>query len=103
MFKGGDTRTSSSFREFNQYLEDQDVFNSYIVRKLNDPSLVKVSYVVTRFEYRPDLIANDIYGSTDYTGMLMSQCRMSISSYRRGTVIRVLSKTDLDRIINELR
>lgn len=103
MFKGGDKRTSSSFSEFNQYVEDHDVFNSYLVRRLNDPSLVKVSYVITRYEYRPDLIARDIYGSTDYTGMLMSQCRMGVAAYRRGMIIRVLSKSDLDRIINELR
>lgn len=103
MFKGGDNRTSASFNELNQYIEDNDVFNSYMVRRLNDPSLVRTSYVVTRYEYRPDLIARDIYGSTDYTGILMSQCRISSGSYRRGTVLRIISKTDVDNIIKEFR
>lgn len=99
MFKGGDNRTSNSFHELNQYIEGRDVFNSYMVRKLNDPSLVKTSYVITRYEYRPDLIAKDIYGSADYCGLLMSQCRISLSSYKRGTVLKVISKEDLNKIV----
>lgn len=99
MFKTGSTRKSGSFKEFSQYIEGRDVFNSYIIRELNNPSRNKISYVITRYEYRPDLIAEDIYGSTDYCGLLMSQCRMSVSGYTKGNVLRVLSKDDLDRII----
>jgi hypothetical protein len=55
--------------------------------------------MITRYEYRPDLIAKDIYGSTSYQGVLMAQCRISLNGYTRGTVLRIIPKSELDKII----
>lgn len=100
MFKSGDVRKSSSFEGLSQYIEGNDVYNSLMLRKLSDPSLNKVSYIITHYEYRPDLIAREIYGSEEYCGLLMAQCRITVNGYRRGVVLRVISKSDLQNIIN---
>lgn len=102
MFKTGDTRKSSSFEEISQYIGNHDVYNSKLLRDLSDPSLDKVSYMITRYEYRPDLIAKDIYGGTEYTGLLMAQCRISVEGYVRGEVLRIVSKETLDDIVKNL-
>lgn len=91
--------SSRDFREISQYIEGHDVFNSSLLRKLNDPSLVKVKYMITKYEYRPDLIAQDIYGSTEYCGLLMAQCHISVDSYTRGFVLNIIPKDVLDNII----
>lgn len=102
MFRRQENGKSSSSENFTKYIEGRDVFNSYLIYKLGDPSLTKVSYVVTRYEYRPDLIAKDIYGSSDYTGVLMSQCRLSLDGYTKGRVLRIIPKADIDRIISNI-
>lgn len=102
MFKTGKVRNSSSFEGISQYIEGHDVYNSKILRDLANPALNKISYMITRYEYRPDLIAKDIYGSTDYTGLLMAQCRISVEGYVRGAVLRIVSKDTLDSIIKNL-
>lgn len=102
MFTTGKVRNSSSFEGISQYIEGRDIFNSKILRDITDSSLNKVSYMITRYEYRPDLIAKDIYGSTEYTGLLMAQCRISVEGYVRGAVLRIVSKDTLDNIIKNL-
>lgn len=102
MYKSGTTRKVSSFNEISQYIEGNDVYNSKLLRALSDPSIIKVSYMITRYEYRPDLIAKDIYGNTEYCGLLMAQLRISLSGYSKGNVLRVISKDTLDRIIMDL-
>lgn len=99
MFKSGNSSKSESFEDLSQYIEGHDVFNSKLLRVLNDPSVTRVSYMITRYEYRPDLIAKDIYGSVNYCSLLMSQCRISIDGYVRGVVLRIIPKDYLDKII----
>lgn len=95
-------RKTSSFQDLSQYVEGNDIYNSYILRKLDDPTIDKIPYLITTYEYRPDLIAKEIYGDSSYCGLLMTQCRISLSGYVRGTVLRVIPKQDLDKIIMEI-
>lgn len=102
MYNGRTTRKIGIVEEGSQYIEGHDVFNSKILRNLADPSLDRVSYMITRYEYRPDLIAKDIYGGVEYTGLLMAQCRISVEGYVRGTVLRIIPKVTLDNIVRNL-
>lgn len=102
MYKSGETRKSGSFNEVSQYIEDHDVYNSKLLRVLVDPSITRVSYMITKYEYRPDLIAEDIYGSSEYCGLLMAQLRLSLNGFVRGNVLRIIPKKELDNIILNL-
>ena len=80
------------------YIDGYDVYNSKILENLNDQP--KVRYLIRTFEYRPDLIALDIYGSVDYMGFLLITCGTGLESYAKGNVIEVLPKSTIDLMIN---
>lgn len=102
MFKYNKTNVTSKSEEVSRYVEGNDIFNSELLRALDDPSINRVRYMITRFEYRPDLIAKEIYGSDSYCSILMHQLRMSLGDYKRGMVVRVIPKSDIDRILKSI-
>lgn len=101
MYKKGKAIVSSK-EELGNYIEEFDVYNSSFLTKLLDPSLPRDPYQITRYEYRPDLIAEDIYGSSSYTAILMVQVGMGIENYTKGSYITVLSRETVGRIISEM-
>lgn len=98
----GSGKITSNINDLSNYIEGYDVYNSKLLRLLNDPGTHKVDYLITSYDYRPDLIAKDIYGSTDYTGLLMHQCCISLTDYRRGVYLKVIPKEELDKLIKSL-
>ena len=96
------TKYTYTREELSNYIEGNDVFNSSFLSILSNPDLPRISYTITEYEYRPDLIANEIYGSSSYEGILMLQTGLSLSDYKNGRIITVLSKTVLDSILNNL-
>lgn len=59
-------------------------------------------YIITKYEHRIDLIAKDIYGSSDYSWILLYINRMSLDDLVRGVIIKYISKPYLDNIINQI-
>lgn len=96
------TKYTYTREELSNYIEGNDVFNSSFLSILSNPDLPRISYTITEYEYRPDLIANEIYGSSSYEGILMLQTGLSLSDYKNGRIITVLSKTVLDSVLNNL-
>ena len=92
-------RIISNKAELANYIEDFDVYNSKLIEKLRNPALSKNVYEITVYEYRPDLIAQDFYGSTTYTGLVILQCGIGLESYTKGTVLSLLSKSTIDSIL----
>ena len=92
----------SSEVDLSNYVEGYDLFNSVLIDQLSDTSLEKETYVVTTKEYRPDLIAEEIYGSSSYTGLLMLVAGLPLEGYRRGNSFQYIPKTTLDLIIRKL-
>lgn len=84
------------------YVEGVDVYNSLFLHILADPNINKLPYQITVHEYRPDLIAKDIYGSTSYMGILMAQIGIGLDQLTRGTVLFVLSKETIDALIKNI-
>lgn len=92
----------SSKTELANYIEDYDVYNASILLYLNNPNIERTSYLITTYEYRPDLIAQDFYGDTSYQGLLMLQAGTSLLGYQRGSIIELIPKTTLDSILGNI-
>lgn len=91
-----------SKQDLKNYIEDYDVYNARILDLLKEREDDKVEYVIKTFEYQPDLIAMDIYGSTSYTSFLMIIAGIGLESYTKGTILRILPKTVIDSVIAQL-
>lgn len=95
-------KVSSSIDDIVNYIEGTDVYNSKLIEILRDPSLPREDYEIKTYEYRPDLIAKDIYGSTDYEGLLMVQTGSTLTNFSKGTTLSVIPKTNLDSLLRSL-
>jgi hypothetical protein len=84
------------------YILGYDIYDSLLLSQINDTTLEKESYEITVHEYRPDLIAQDIYGSTSYLGLFLLQVKKPLTDLKRGTILSVLPKTVLDTIIKNM-
>lgn len=88
--------------ELANYIEGNDVYNSSFLSIISSNAYPKISYVITEYEYRPDLIAKELYGSTTYEGILILQTGLLLEGFKKGAVLNVLSKSNLDNILNNL-
>lgn len=86
--------------DLSNYIEGYDLFNSVLISQLSDTT--KETYVITTKEYRPDLIAEEIYGDTKYTGILMLVAGLPLEGYHRGSSFQYISKASIDIILRSL-
>lgn len=86
--------------DLSNYIQDFDVYNSKLILLLSDPSIEREDYIIKTFEYRPDLIAKEVYGSTRFLGLLLLTQSIGIESYRKGTVLSIIPKSTLVNLIN---
>lgn len=93
---------TSSTNLMSYYIDGKDIFNSKLLRVMTDPKFTKVSYIIDRFEYRPDLIAQEFYGSEDFQGLLMFQTKLKLEEYTKGRILYLLPKSTLLNIIENL-
>lgn len=84
------------------YINGIDIYNSSILIYLASPIIERVSYEITAYEYRPDLIAEAFYGSTSYAGLLMLQAARGLETYKRGSILKLIPKKTLDNILGSL-
>lgn len=84
------------------YIEGIDVYNSSLLEYLNNPNITRELYEITVYEYRPDLIAEDYYGSSSYVGLLTLQAAKGLESYKRGSILRLIPKNILDNLLSSL-
>lgn len=95
-------KVSSSMNDIVNYIEGSDVYNSTLIEQLRDPSLPREEYEIKTYEYRPDLIAKDYYGSTDYESLLMVQTGSTLTNLSKGTTLNLIPKTNLDSLLRSL-
>lgn len=96
---GKSNKITVSLVELSNYVEGYDIYNSELVEILQTPGLQKDDYEITVYQYRPDLIAEDFYGSKDYTGVLMLQSGLVLSNFTKGTILKLIPKGVLDRLL----
>ena len=88
--------------EISNYILDTDIYNSKLLYQLSDPNLEKVSFEIKIYEYRPDLIAKEFYGSTDYTPYVLLSSGLKLEHLKKGAVISLVPKNILDNIIKSI-
>jgi hypothetical protein len=93
---------NSSLEDLTNYIDGSDVYNSKLVELLNDPSLPRDEYEIKTYEYRPDLIAREVYGSTGYEGLLMLQAGATLTNFQKGVTLMLIPKTNLDSLIRSI-
>lgn len=101
MFKNS-SKIINRVEDLSNYVSGIDVYNSALLDKLRDPGINRELYEITSFEYRPDLISEDYYGSPDYLGLLLIQGARGLEDYKKGEVLRLIPKSTLDNIISNL-
>lgn len=95
-------KIQSNESNLSNYIEGFDVYNSLFLQKISDPSLKRLKYEITVNEFRPDLIAYDFYGNSEYMGFLMAQIKIPLKNLKRGVIISLLPKETIDNIISSL-
>ena len=93
---------SSRLEDIVNYISGSDVYNSKLIELLKDPGLEREEYEITTFEYRPDLIAQEVYGSTNYEGLLMIQTGTTLINYKRGETLMLIPKDSLDSLLRSI-
>ena len=88
--------------ELGNYIENYDLYNSLFLREILNSSLPRVEYKINNYEYRPDLISLDFYGSTDYTAILIISTGVKVEELIKGKTLYLLPKDIIDTIINSL-
>lgn len=95
-------KVSSGIEDAVNYISGYDVYNSKLIERLRDPSLPREQYEVKVFEYRPDLIAQEVYGSTEYEALLMIQTGSTLTNFEKGVTLSLISKSSLDSLLRSL-
>ena len=95
-------KVSSGLENAENYISGYDVYNSKLIEQLRDPGLPREQYEIKTFEYRPDLIAKDFYGSVDYESLLMIQTGSTLTNYKKGTTLTLIPKSNLDTLLRSI-
>ena len=95
-------KISSGIEDVVNYISGCDVYNSKLIEQLRDPGLPREQYEIKTYEYRPDLIAQDFYGSTAYEGLLMIQTGSTLTNFTKGETLTLISKSNLDSLLRSI-
>lgn len=83
------------------FIEGYDYVNSELLLYL-DAATEFENYIITKYEYRIDLISTDIYGSDIYSWIIMYINRLDICDLVRGRTIRYIPKQKLNTLIGSI-
>jgi hypothetical protein len=95
-------KVSSSIEDLVNFVSGYDVYNSKLIELLRDPALPREEYEIKTFEYRPDLIAKDFYGSNGYEALLMIQSGSTLTNFKKGAILMLIPKTNLDSLLRSI-
>lgn len=92
----------SGISKLENYIEENDVYNSKLLFLLSDPNIEREDYKILNHKYRPDLIAMDFYGDASYQGLLILQLGLPLSEFTIGRTLSLIPKNTLDSLLNSL-
>lgn len=93
-----DTKISTTEGTISPYVDGIDVYNSKLLYLLSDPTIERDSYEIVVYEYRPDLIAKDYYGSEEYLPYVILSTGLRLNQFKKGMVISLIKKDEITRI-----
>lgn len=97
-----ESRIIGNTTELGNYIQGADVYNSKVLYDLMSSEIEKDSYEIKTFEYRPDLIALDYYGSVDYLPYVLISSGIGLEQFTKGTIIKLIPKHYIQGIINSI-
>lgn len=103
MFRKEKQRSISSYGKLPSHIYEADIYNSLLLYKLYNPDITRELYEISVYEYRPDLIAKDYYGSEDYLDFIILQAKVGLEGLRKGTILHLIPKSILDNLINSIQ
>lgn len=95
-------RIISSIEDVSNYIEGYDIYNSTFLSLLYNSTEPKEKYEITVYEFRPDLICKDFYGSEDYYGIFLLQTKKLLTGFKKGVILELLPKSAIDNIIRQM-
>ena len=93
-----ESKISSSDGIITPYIDGIDIYNSKLLYLLSDPSVEREPYEITVYEYRPDLIAKDFYGSEDYLPYVILSTGLRLSQFNKGRILNLITKEEINRL-----
>lgn len=96
------SKITSNKQNLSNYISGFDVYNASILVYLNDPGVKKEYYEITTYTFRPDLIAEDYYGSANYEGLVVLMASRGLQTYTKGSIIQLIPKPVLDNILSNI-
>lgn len=97
------SRISSGTPEVFDFIsEERGVYDSLLLYRLSDSLIPRENYEIKVSPFRPDLIAEDFYGSAEYLDLVVLQAAIGLQDYRVGTIISLIPKNVLDLIISNV-
>lgn len=101
MYRGKRKILGNLAYEMENFIEGYDIFNSELLYKLKTLG-VKDQYQITKFEYRIDLICEDIYGSGDLMDELLLYNQVGINELTRGTVLNYFDEFEFLELVRSI-
>ena len=80
------------------FIEGNDYVNSELLTKIDQVDEYK-TFIITKNEHRPDLIAEEIYGDEKYSWLIMYINRVSLDDLVRHKVLNVIPLSKLTDIV----
>lgn len=96
------SRIYTNLKNLENYINGADVYNSLLLFYLQDPDLDTSEYIV-KTPYRTDLIASDFYGDVGYEPFVILQIKTPINQVTRGKVFKLITKSEIDTILDKIK
>ena len=103
MFIKEKTKITAESKELSSYIDGIDLYNSRLMDLIKDSYEQRISYEIRTYEFRPDLIAQDIYGDSKYMGIFLLTCGVGLGGLYKGAVISIFPKYIIDDIFIRLQ
>ena len=96
------SRIYANLRNFENYINGADVYNSLLLFYLQDPSLKTSEYEI-KTPYRTDVVAKDFYGDLEYETYVILQLKTPVDQLTKGRVFKLITKEELDSILRKIK
>lgn len=88
---------STDRKDISSYIDGADIYNSKLISILSNISDEdREEYLIKKYEYRPDLISKDFYGSDDYYGLFLLTSGATLEDYWKGNILHLIPKRLID-------
>ena len=84
------------------YINGVDVYNSLLLFYIQDSDLETLEYTV-KTPYRTDIMAEEFYGDVGYEPFVILQIKTPINQVTRGRVFKLITKQEIDSILEKIK